>query len=257
MAEFKDLTGQTFGKLTVMKFSRDVKSGKRFRKYWECICECGKTNEIRTDSLTSGKVTSCGCLKNEQDQINLIKNHRHKMSGTRLYGIWQKMKDRCYNSNLRSYEDYGARGIKICDEWLVPDNFIDWALANGYKNYLTIDRIDNNGNYEPTNCRWSTSKVQARNRRSNIEVEYLGKKMTMIEVAEKSSISYRALIARYRRGIRGEKLFLPLQDVGESRELNYNGKIITLRELSEITGINLNTLKSRWRAGKRESELYK
>lgn len=256
MALFKDLTGQTFDRLTVIKLSRDVKTGNRYRKYWLCKCECGNTKEVRTDSLTSGNVRSCGCIKKEQDRENLVKNHRHKMSGKRLYSIWQKMKDRCYNPNVRSYKDYGARGIKICDEWIVPDNFFQWALSNGYREDLTIDRIEVNGNYGPSNCKWSTAKEQARNRRSNIEVEYQGKKMTLIEAAEKSNISYKVLNARYRRGARGEGLFLPVQEFGDERELNYHGRIITLKELSNITGINYNTLKSRWRAGKRGPELY-
>ncbi|MEG6615386.1 hypothetical protein V6C27_02940 [Peptococcaceae bacterium 1198_IL3148] len=256
MAVFKDLTGQTFGRLTVIKLSKEIKSGNRYRKYWLCICECGNKKDVRTDSLTSGNVRSCGCIKKEQDHKNLTKNHRHKMSGTRLYGIWQKMKDRCYNKNVRSYKDYGARGIKVCDDWLTPDNFFDWALANGYKDHLTIDRINNDGDYEPDNCRWITPKEQARNRRSNIEVEYLGEKMTMIEAAEKSNISYKVLNARYRRGARGENLFAPVQDAGKTREVNYHGQIVTLRELSDITGINYNTLSSRWRAGKRGPELY-
>lgn len=257
MAKFKDLTGQIFGKLTVIEFSRNVKSGTRYRKYWMCKCKCGNTKEVRTDSLTSGYVISCGCVKEEQNLINLIKNHRHKMSGTRLYGIWQKMKDRCYNQNDRSYKDYGARGVELCKEWMVPDNFFAWALKNGYEEHLTIDRINNNGKYEPSNCRWSTVKEQSRNRRSNIIVEYLGEQMTLIEASERSGISYGSLNARYNKGIRGESLFSPLMEQGETREVNYYGKIITLRELSEITGINLNTLKSRWRAGRRGPELYK
>lgn len=257
MAVFKDLTGHVFGKLTVIEFSRDVKSGTRNRKYWFCKCECGNTNEIRTDSLTSGKVTSCGCLKKEQERINLAKNHRHKMSRTRLYGIWQSMKDRCYNQNVRSYRDYGGRDIKICDEWMVPDNFFEWALTNGYRDNLTIDRIDNNKNYEPSNCRWSTVEEQSRNRRSNVIVEYSGKEMTLIEVSEKTGLSQKALYARYSKGLRGEKLFAPIAEQGESREVDYYGEIITLRELSNITGINHHTLSSRWRAGKRGSDLYK
>ncbi|MGG0718681.1 hypothetical protein ABE096_13950 [Robertmurraya massiliosenegalensis] len=257
MARFKDLTGKVFGKLIVMEFSRNVKSGERLRKYWLCKCECGNMHEVRTDSLTSGNVISCGCVKNEQNKVNLVKNHRHKMSGTRLYRIWQKMKDRCYNPNVRSYENYGERGIKLCDEWLIPDNFFDWALSSGYKDGLTIDRIDNDGNYEPNNCRWSTPKEQARNRSTNVKVNFQGKEMTLVEAAEMSGFSYGALNARYNKGIREEKLFLPIADQGESREVDYNGKIITLRELANITGINLNTLKSRWRAGRRGTELYK
>ena len=257
MAIFKDITGQVFGKLTVIEFSRNVKSGTRDRKYWLCKCECGNTKEIRTDSLTSGNVSSCGCLRDKQAVINVQKNHRHKLSYTRVYGIWQNMKDRCQNPENKSYVRYGGRGIKVCDEWLVPDNFFEWALNNGYRDDLTIDRIDNDGNYEPTNCRWTTNKEQSRNRRSNIMIEYKGQALPLIEISELTGLSLPALYTRYSKGIRGEKLFAPVAERGESREVEYYGKIISLRELSEITGINYYTLGSRWRAGKRGAELYK
>lgn len=211
MATFKDLTGQKFGRLTVLKVSRKVLSGKRFRYYWLCECECGNKKEIRTDSLTKHLVQSCGCLKKEQDKINLTKFHRHKMSSSRIYRIWQKMKDRCFNKNVRSYKDYGERGIKVCKEWLIVDNFIKWALENGYRDDLQIDRINNNGDYEPFNCRWVTPKSNSRNRRSNIFIEYNGKNISLIELSEITKISYSCLNDRYHRGKRGTDLIKPIK----------------------------------------------
>ncbi len=258
MPRFKDLTGQRFGRLTVIDISKKVQSGKRERYYWKCKCDCGNYHEVRTDSLISGNVQSCGCLHKEQAIVNVSLHHSHKQSTSRLYGIWQKMKDRCLNENVPCYDRYGGRGITICDEWKDDfEAFFKWAVDNGYSEDLTIDRKDNNKGYFPDNCRWATNKEQARNRRSNIVVAYQGKEMTLIEASEKSGLPYSALNARWNRGIRGEELFARLTSKGIKREVLYHGKIITLKELSELTGININTLKSRYRAGKRGEDLVK
>lgn len=208
MAIFKDLTGNHFGMLTVIGIAEKRKSGNRERYYWDCKCQCGNHKQVRTDSLTKGLVKSCGCMKTEQDKINLVKNHRHKLSGTRLYHEWVGMKQRCENKNNKRYSDYGGRGIKVCDEWRnTPDAFFKWALSNGYNDNLTIDRINVNGDYEPSNCRWIDLKGQCRNRRSNIYVNYNGKEITLIELSELTGISYSVLNARYKRGDRNERLY--------------------------------------------------
>lgn len=211
MAIFKDLTGQKFGRLIVTKVSRQVQKANRTRYYWLCQCDCGNEKEVRTDCLTSGLVQSCGCIKKEQDRINLTKFHRHKMSSTRIYHIWQKMKDRCLNPKVKSYVNYGGRGIKICDEWLVFDNFGNWAVSHGYDDNLQIDRINNNKGYSPDNCRWISVKENCRNRRSNVVVEYQGESVTLIELAEKTNISYGCLHARYSKGDRGIALIRPVK----------------------------------------------
>lgn len=258
MAEFKDLTGQRFGRLIVAGISRKVQSGKRERYYWECSCDCGKTKNIRTDCLTSGLVRSCGCLKKEQDAVNLTKNHRHKLSNTRIWHVYYSMLHRCYNENDSRYSDYGGRGISVCEEWKNSfDAFAKWAIENGYTEGLQIDRINNNGNYEPENCRWVDIKTNCRNRRSNVIVSYKGKEMTLVEASEKSGLSYSTLRSRWERGIRGEALFNELAPKGNKRETWYNGKLVTLKELSKITGINLNTLNSRYYKGKRGDDLVK
>lgn len=211
MATFKDLTGQVFNRLTVLNLQENRNTGNRYRKYWLCVCECGKEKIVRTDCLLNKQVQSCGCLRIEKSKINVIKNHKHKHSRTRVYGIWQKMKDRCYNKKVRSYKNYGARGISICEDWLIPENFISWAKNNGYKDNLTIDRIDNDGNYCPENCRWSDPKQQARNRTTNILVDYKGKTLTLIELSEITGITYSCLNARYHRGDRGNRLIRPVR----------------------------------------------
>ena len=230
MAEFLDLTGSIFGRLKVIKMDRKVQSGKRERYYWNCVCECGKTKSVRTDCLTSGFVKSCGCLKKEQEKINLIKNHRHKMSGTRLYGIWQKMKDRCNNPNVLCYRRYGGRGIKICEEWELPDNFLEWAIKNGYADDLQIDRIDNNGNYSPNNCRWVTIKKNCRNRRNNIKIDYEGELITVMELSEILQMSYSCLFSRYKRGLRGEDLIKSVMDNELSRAKITKKEVMLIRE---------------------------
>lgn len=212
MPTFKDLTGQKFGKLTVIELSRKVQSGTRERFYWKCQCECGNEKEIRTDSLTSGRVQSCGCIKKEQDKINLTKFHRHKMSNTHIWHTYYAMLHRCNNQDDKRFKNYGGRGITVCDEWKNSfDNFLKWSMENGYEEHLQIDRIDNDGNYEPDNCRWVTRKENCRNRRSNIIVEYKGKQMTLIELSELTGINYGCLFRRYKRGNRDEYLVRPIK----------------------------------------------
>lgn len=200
MAKFRDLTGMKFGRLYVVGISRKAQSGKRERYYWKCKCDCGNIKEVRTDSLTSGYVQSCGCLKNEQNQINLVKNHRHKLSNTNLWHVYYGILRRCYNVENKRYQDYGGRGITVCDEWKNSfDEFARWAFDNGYEKGLQIDRIDNNGNYEPNNCRWVDIKHNCRNRGSNVLVEYEGKMITIVELSEILNQPYKEIYYKYRK----------------------------------------------------------
>ncbi len=162
-----DLTGQRFGKLFVIEQtdSKITPSGQKQRQY-VCKCDCGNTVIVRSLSLRKGEAKSCGCLRVEQAKENLktIKP-KHGLRFTRLYGIWKNMIQRCYNPKAVHYDRYGGRGIKICNDWKDdPETFYKWAMSNGYTDELTIDRINNDGNYEPSNCRWITMKEQAQNR---------------------------------------------------------------------------------------------
>lgn len=200
MGKFIDLTGQKFGKLTVLKRIDDhiTKGGQHFTMYL-CKCDCGNEIKVLAHRLRQGKTQSCGCLKKEA-QKRLIKfNTTHNNSNTRLYRIWSHFKGRCNNPKDRAYEKYGGRGIKICEEWQEFEPFYNWAMANGYNDTLTIDRIDVNGNYEPNNCRWTSYKTQARNRRITKTVFYNGKEYILGELAEMLQRDYKHLWYVFKR----------------------------------------------------------
>lgn len=200
MPNFKNLTGEKFGRLTVIGVSRKVESGNRERYYWRCKCGCGNEKEVRTDCLTSGLVKSCGCLKKDQDKINLTKYHKHKLSHTKLWDTYYGMKSRCYDKTDKRYSDYGGRGIEICPEWLENfENFVSWSLENGFDDNLQIDRIDNDSGYSPQNCRWISIKENCRNRRSNVMIEYQGKMITLVELSEILNIPYKTAYSKYRK----------------------------------------------------------
>ncbi|MDD3229176.1 MAG: hypothetical protein PHE09_08145 [Oscillospiraceae bacterium] len=153
-----DIKGLRFGRLTAIKMVGASSGGDA---QWECCCECGNTTVVKYGHLKSGAVQSCGCMKKEP------KTHGLTTDGNRprIYGIWEGMKQRCSNPNVDRYNRYGGRGITVCDEWQEDfKTFYDWAMANGYQDDLTIDRKDNNGNYEPGNCRWVTNADNIRNR---------------------------------------------------------------------------------------------
>ena len=191
-----DLTGKKFGLLTVIGLAEtDTR-----KTYWVCKCDCGNMKTVRSDSLLCGAIKSCGCIKRKQDEVNLTKNHRHKMSGTRIYSEWQGMKGRCYNKGNARYADWGGRGIEVCEQWRNSfESFYTWAMANGYQDNLTIDRIDNNGNYCPENCRWVGQQEQCRNRRSNINITIGNSTRTLMEWCEIFRVDYKNVNARYHR----------------------------------------------------------
>ena len=195
MSQRTDITGQRFGHLTVAEIAGRDKGG---RATWRCVCDCGNAVSVAGYSLRSGHTTSCGCLQKERTRADKT---THGGKGTRLYGIWAHMKNRCLSKTSRDYKDYGGRGITVCAEWANSfEAFRDWALANGYRDGLTIDRKDTDGNYCPENCRWATQKEQQNNRRNNHIISFNGETHTLAQWAELTGIKFSTLYMRLRRG---------------------------------------------------------
>lgn len=193
MGAFIDLTGQRFGRLTVIE--RAENKGKCVM--WKCLCDCGNYTITNSYSLRSCATKSCGCLNSE---LAKQRKQKHKHCEERIYHIWKNMKQRCSNANFNAYTRYGGRGITVCDEWLNDfQAFYDWAMANGYKDGLTIDRINNNKGYSPDNCRWATPKEQANNRQSNHLVTFNGKTQTIAQWADELNMNYFALYSKLKR----------------------------------------------------------
>lgn len=186
----KDLTGQKFGRLTVIKRNGSTEEGKA---KWDCLCDCGNTVTVVGKNITHSFTRSCGCLKKEFSDIRFT---THGSCNTRLYKIWCSIHYRCKNINSREYKYYGERGISVCGEWDDFTPFKEWSLFNGYADTLTIDRRDNNGNYEPSNCRWVTYKVQGSNKRNNHLLTCNNKTQTLTQWSSESNIPYYVLQRR-------------------------------------------------------------
>lgn len=194
-----DITGQRFGRLTAIEPVSKAKDGQYI---WRCKCDCGGTKDVILGNLKYGSVQSCGCISQESSS-RIIKewhskhphNHAtHGMSHTRLFTIWTRMRQRCRD---KSNKDYGGRGISVCEEWDQSfESFRDWSLQNGYREDLSIDRIDNNGDYEPHNCRWTDTITQSNNRRTNRMVTYQGKTMTLANWCRELGLKYGTISQR-------------------------------------------------------------
>lgn len=188
------IIGRRFGRLTVVDFDH---MGSYKVSYWMCKCDCGNMTIVSRLNLQTGHTTSCGC-----NRVIRAKECRtiHGQSNTPLHGIWCHIRQRCRNENDSAYSRYGGRGIDVCDEWDDFENFYEWAIANGYRAGLTIDRKDNDRGYSPENCRWTDHITQCNNRRTNHYVTYNGVTHTLAEWSRLLNVSYDAFKARVRRG---------------------------------------------------------
>ena len=196
---FKDLSGNTYGFLNVLKKAETT--GKNAR--WECRCICGKITTVESRKLRTGKIKSCGC---KRGILKIQSMGTHGKTNTRLYSMWHSMKSRC-NYDTKGSERYYGRGIKVCSEW--EHDFIafhNWAVNNGYKDNLSIDRIDNNKGYSPDNCRWVDLDIQNNNRSTNKYLEIEGEEKTIAEWAKITGIKYETIRSRLARGITGKAL---------------------------------------------------
>ena len=202
MGKFKDLTGQRFGRLTVIERTENNRHGNAM---WLCLCDCGNKVIVLGSDLRAGHTRSCKCL---QDEVNRELHKTHGLSKTRLHKIWSKMIDRCYNPHHVQYHNYGGRGITICREW--KDDFTvfyAWAMANGYAETLSIDRIDNDGNYCPENCQWITMREQQNKRGDNVLVTMNGKTQNVTQWCNELGANRAYVYKRLKKGWPPEKAF--------------------------------------------------
>lgn len=224
-----DRTGQRYNRLVVLG-----RSEPKYRStMWECRCDCGNIAYVDTHSLISGHTKSCGCWKREKASERLL---THGEMPVRLYRIWRGMKARCNNPHTKDFHYYGARGIKVCDEWMEHyESFRDWAFANGYSDTLTLDRVEVNKDYSPDNCRWVDRHTQMRNTRNNLNLTFNGETKTVTEWAEitgmeRHTISYRKNVLKWD----DEKVLttFPKHNLKEKREevIEKIRKLIELKE---------------------------
>lgn len=234
---FKDLTGQRFNRLTVIALDGiyESPSGTR-RAAWICQCDCSKVTVVRTINLTSGEVKSCGCLRNE---TTIKRNFKHGLTNSPEYTTWQNMISRCYDKKNPSFKYYGQRGIRVCERW---HDFVHFLTDMGRKPspIYTIERINNDGNYEPTNCKWATQKEQSINKSNTLIVTFNNQTKSLIEWSEIININYKVLKDRLcEYGWTVERAFT--EEIGKYRKNNiwlvYNGQRKTLSEWAIKTGI--------------------
>lgn len=200
-----DLTGQKFGRLTVIE---KAGSSDSHGILWRCKCDCGNVCEVRAYYLKTGGTRSCGCLRSEASaekarrmgEANVKHGQSRRNKTHPLFYVWYTMKARCKYPNHISYPNYGARGITVCDEWQEFESFYEWAMANGYKKGLEIDRIDCEGNYEPSNCRFVTRIENSRNKRNTAYLTAHGETRPLVEWAEVLGIPRNRIWNRLRRG---------------------------------------------------------
>ncbi len=187
-----DMTGRKIGELTVISYEYTIRRGHCSIAYWKCKCSCGNEKIVAGTELRAGRTRTCGGTVHRKEW-----QKKHGLTNSRIHQIWTAMKQRCYNQNADNYNRYGGKGVTVCDEW--KENFqafYDWAMANGYRDDLTIDRIDSNGDYEPSNCKWSTNLEQANNKRCNINITYNGETHTIAEWSRITKIPYGTLRRR-------------------------------------------------------------
>lgn len=225
-----DLTGQKFGRLTVIAFAGNSKS----RQYlWSCKCDCGNQENVIVSAanLRSGKTKSCGCLQKERASIS---NKTHGETKTKLFMVWSDMRHRCNNPNHRAYKWYGGKGVKVCEEWNNDYiTFKTWALENGYKEGLTIDRVDADKNYCPENCCWATRREQSSHISSCRFFEFMGKKYYVRQFCREMRVSRYTFYKYTTNGINLDNLMCVCR---HSKSLTEEEWQVLLDGYKEITG---------------------
>lgn len=239
MPKIIDLTGKRFGRWSVIKFDKL----ENHTAFWLCVCDCGTEKSISGSSLRTGNTKSCGCWRKDKAlEIRHTPYTELHRNNHRIYNIWLKMQNRCYSENFKQYHNYGGRGITICNEWLGDDGFVsflNWSLSHGYQDDLEIDRINNDGEYSPDNCRWITHKQQQNNRSNNRYITYNGETKTLSEWCEQYGLRFPILKHRI------DVLQLPFEvavSMDGLAKVTYKGKEISIRRLAQIQHIDYKSL---------------
>lgn len=233
------LPGARFGRLTVVReLDRVHTSGGQSKRVFLLFCDCGKETTARIETLVRGCTRSCGCFHSERI---IDRNLKHGMSETRMYKTWANMIQRCTNPRVTHYKSYGGRGIKVCERWMNFDNFYE-DTKEIYNDNLTIDRINVDGDYEPSNIRWITNQENCLNKRNTVKTEYEGKERTLKEVAELTGIKYDTIHGRVTQG----------KDVHYERAQRheFRGQMLTLREISTLLNEPYERIEKRHQEGR-------
>ena len=239
-----DMSGKKYSRLTAIEPVRRLANRNIA---WSFLCSCGNHCVKDGYSVRSGKTTSCPSCATERTRLALVK---HGMTNTPEYSAWSDIKTRCHNSNRPEYPRYGGRGIKVCDRWLESFDVFLADMGPRLSNQHSIDRINNNGNYEPGNCRWATNKEQVRNRRNTVKITIDGNCKSLAEWCEEYNCSLAAARYRRKKGLTGEAIFL-----SQVKTISFNGIVDTFSGWSKRTGIKPNTISMRvnkynWPIGK-------
>lgn len=250
------LIGKRFGKLVVTGLSHFVVDKHGHEKWLVlCDCDCGtKDHPVRVYNLNSGMSKSCGCVTKQNGGLKPRSNKQQKHeSKCRLYKIRQGMIDRCNNPNNKAYKNYGGRGIRVCDEWSGNDgyvNFRKWSMSNGYNDAFSIDRINNDSDYSPDNCRWVDRKTQANNTRVNLRITYKGETHTAMEWGDIYGISGHKIARRYNAGWELDEVFDEKKHIPEKgMKLTWNGETHNILTWSKKLNISKWTIRQRIKNG--------
>lgn len=260
MGKFVDLTGRRFCRLTVLEEAEPYISPKGVKsKRYKCLCDCGNRAVVVAAKLTSGNTKSCGCYQRQRAKERLT---IHGKSKERLYYVWRDMNRVCFDPNNKDYKYYGARGITVCEEWRGDNgriNFYNWAYDNGYKeeilpngiNKWTVERIDNDGNFEPNNCCFATMLAQGNNKRNNHLVAHCGETLTLSQAARKgntlSGINVSTFKSRVKNGMTATQA--TETPTLEPKHYEYKGKYYSVAEILKLFGIGKATFRYRINKG--------